>query len=300
MNLNFLPAAVTSKVARQLLVAQKHSPVLMFGTGAVGVVATVVLACRATLKVDDVLKQGEHDKAKIEAASDLPDEKYNEADKQQDLKLSRVKIAIGVAKLYAPAVVIGVASLALLTGSHVILTKRNAGLTAAYAALDKMFNSYRARVVADVGPEKDQEYRYDLVDKEIAVEDETGSYTKTVKVPGPDGRSQYAVCFEKGSSHNWKPEHMYNQMFLSAQQTWANNKLRADGHLFLNDVYRMLGFPDTPAGAVTGWIDGGDGDSTVDFGVFRYDTDMGNMFVNGNERAVWIDPNVDGIIYDKI
>jgi len=300
MNLSFLPAAVTSKVGRQLLIAQKHSPVMMMTTGVVGVVAAGVLACRATLKVDEILKEAEHDKVKIEAASALPDEKYNEADKQQDLKVSRIKVAIAVAKNYAPAIAIGVVSLALITGSHVILTRRNAGLTAAYAALDQMFKGYRSRVIADVGEEKDQEYRYDLVDKEIAVEDETGSYTKTVKVPGANGRSDYAVCFEKGSTHNWKPEHMYNQMFLSAQQTWANNKLAADGHLFLNDVYRMLGFPDTPAGAVTGWIDGGDGDSVVDFGVFRYDKEMGNMFVNGNERSIWIDPNVDGVIYDKI
>ncbi len=295
MRLAGIKNKITSKIGRQILVAQKNSPGVMFVTGAVGVLATVVLAARATLKLEEVLKKIEED---TETAKTLEHEDYSETDRKKDLALVKIKGAIEVAKLYAPAVALGVISVGAMTGSHVILSRRNAGLSAAYAALDKGFKGYRERVLKDVGEEKEAEYRYDLQDKEIAVEDEHGVTTKTVKVKGPGGRSQYAVCFEKGN-HYWKPEHMYNQMFLQAQQNYANDKFNAEGHLFLNDVYRMLGFPDTSAGAVTGWVKG-HGDDSVEFGFFGYDSYMGDMFVQGNERSVWLDFNVAGVVYDLI
>jgi len=297
--LRALSNAVTSKVGRQILLTQKHSPTLMLAAGAVGFVATTVLASKATLKMDGILKEAEADRAKIEKAETEHPEKYTAEDAAQDRKLSKVKLAIEVTKAYAPAVAVGLGTLSLFVGAHVILTKRVAGLTAAYAAVDKAFKEYRARVVADLGEEKDREYRYDIVDKEIAVEDETGAHTKTIKTPSGKAHSMYAICFDR-ENRNWKGDWGYNQSFLAAQQTWANNKLRADGHIFLNDVYRMLGMPDTPAGAVTGWVDGGDGDDTVIFNIFGPDPVGGDLFTQGNERSVWIDFNVDGVIYDKI
>ena len=300
--MNALRAAanvVTSKVGRQILLTQKHSPTIMFAAGAVGFVATAVLASKATLKMDGILKEAENDRAKIEKAETEHSDKYTAEDAEQDRKLSRVKLAIEVAKAYAPTVVVGVGTLALFTGAHIILQRRVVGLTAAYAAVDKAFKEYRQRVVADVGVEKDAQYRYEIVDKEIAVDDETGTHVETVKVVGPNGMSMYAICFDE-HNQRWKSDWDYNQTFLAAQQTWANNKLRADGHIFLNDVYRMLGLPDTKAGAVTGWVDGGDGDDIVIFNIFGPDRMMGDMFVQGNERSVWIDFNVDGVIYDKI
>ncbi|ATN93688.1 hypothetical protein SEA_SCAP1_39 [Streptomyces phage Scap1] len=304
--MNALRAAanvVTSKVGRQILLTQKHSPTIMFAAGAVGFVTTAVLASKATLKMDGILREAEEDRAKIEKAETEHSDKYSAEDADKDRKLSRVKLAIEVAKAYAPAIVVGAGTLALFTGAHVILQRRVVGLTAAYAAVDKAFKEYRARVVADLGADKDAEYRYDLVDKEIYHEDENGPTTKVVKAPsgGCDAGtgSMYAVLFDE-SNRNFKKDWGYNQTFLAAQQTWANNKLRADGHIFLNDVYRMLGLPDTKAGAVTGWIDGGDGDDTVIFNIFGPNGYEGDRFAEVNERAVWIDFNVDGVIYDKI
>lgn len=291
--------AVTSKVGRQILLTQKHSPTLMIVGGTVGFVATAVLASKATLKMDGILREAEEDRAKIEKAETEHSDKYTAEDADQDRKLSKVKLAVAVVKAYGPAVIVGGATLGLFIGSHLILTRRLAGVTAAFAAVDKAFKEYRARVVADVGVEKDAEYRYDLVDKEVYHEDEHGPTTKVVKAPSGNGHSMYAVLFDEGN-RNFKKDWGYNQTFLAAQQTWANNKLRADGHIFLNDVYRMLGLPDTKAGAVTGWIDGGDGDDTVIFNIFGANGYDGDRFAEVDERSVWIDFNVDGVIYDKI
>jgi Family of unknown function (DUF6353) len=291
--------AVTSKVGRQILLTQKHSPTIMLVGGAAGFVTTVVLASKATLKMDGILREAENDRAKIAKAETEHSDKYSADDADKDRKLSRVKLAIEVTKAYAPAVIVGGVSLALFTGAHMILTKRLAGVTAAYAAVDRAFKEYRARVIADQGEAKDREYRYDLVDKEVYHEDEGGPTTKVIKTPSGNAHSMYAVLFDE-TNRNFKKDWGYNQTFLAAQQTWANNKLRADGHIFLNDVYRMLGLPDTTAGSVTGWVDGGDGDDTVIFNIFGPDPVGGDLFAEGTERAVWIDFNVDGVIYDKI
>ena len=85
-----------------------------------------------------------------------------------------------------------------------------------------------------------------------------------------------------------------------------NRKLDLNGYVFLNDVYRALGFESTPYGAVVGWyksknmdeMSGRDG--FVDFGIFNPDNERARAFVNGYERSILLDFNVDGIIYDLI
>jgi hypothetical protein len=52
---------------------------------------------------------------------------------------------------------------------------------------------------------------------------------------------------------------------------------------------------------MVGWIDGGDGDGYVDFGI--YDIAAVNNrreFINGYEPSIILDFNVDGVIWDKI
>lgn len=299
MSLKAIKNKVTSKVGRQILIAQKNSPGVLFAVGAVGVGATVVLACRATLKMEEVLAEAEKNQQQIFNAQALETEDYSEDDAQKDRVNNRVQTAVKITKLYAPAAILGIISIGALTGSHVLLTRRNVALTAAYAALDKGFKEYRERVVSELGKEKDEEFRYGMVEREIAVDTDEGVAVKTVKTFGKsNGRSIYARIFDE-YSQNWDPTKSYNQMFIQAQQNYANDKLRATGHLFLNEVYDMLGLPRSKEGAVVGWVKG-NGDNYVDFGVFNGNTFMGQQFVNGDEKSIWLDFNVDGVVWDKI
>lgn len=303
MSLAAIKNKVTSQVGRQVLITKKHSPVILFAAGVVGVGATVVLACRATLKMEEILEAAEKNSLQIEDAEALETDEYNEQDASKDRAVNRVQTAIKISKLYAPAFVVGVISVGALTGSHIILSRRNVALTAAYAALDKGFREYRGRVVDELGVEKDQEFRYGVVEKQIAVDTDNGTDVKTVKVLNTDGKgSIYARLFDETTSRNWQRQSSYNQIFLQAQQNWANDRLRAQGFLLLNDVYEMLGFERSKEGCVVGWVKNNPrgGDSFVDFGVFSGDAFMGAQFVNGNERSVWLDFNVDGVVYDLI
>ena len=290
--MSLVPVAITKTVARNQLLLQKSSPTILFGAGVVGVVASTVLACRATLKMDDVLHEAQE---KITFAKSLDHPQYSERDREKDIKVVKVQTAVKVVKLYGPAIIVGGLSVAALTSSHNILTRRNAGLTAAYAALEKGFNEYRSRVVAKYGEEEDRDLRYGT--REITTK-EKGKKEKTVTRVGLGDPSIYARFFDV-SSPSWDKEPEYNMIFLKCQQNYANDLLHSRGHVFLNEVYDMLGIQRSKAGAVVGWVMGV-GDDFINFGVFDDKSDKARDFVNGFEGSILLDFNVDGVIFDKI
>lgn len=293
--MKFVPNAVSVKVGRALLHTQKNSPALMFGAGIVGIVGTVVLASRATLKLEGRLESAQSDLADVNS---LKHSGYSDKDRNQDKAIIYSKLVMDVAKGYGPAFILGTVSIASLTGSHVVLTRRNAGAVAAYKAVDKAFSEYRERVLKDVGPEKEREYAFEMEACEID-SDDGKSKRKTDDVVRVSGRSKYSRFFEQ-SNQNWSPQPEYNMLFLRCQQNYANDRFHAKGHLMLNDVYDLLGMERTKEGCVVGWVLD-NGDNYVDFGIFDgHNMDKFYDFVTGKEGGIWLDFNVDGLVYDLI
>lgn len=290
--MQWMPMAVSKALGRQALVLERNSPAILFGTGIVGMVGSTVLACRATLKLEEVLDEG---KENIKKAKTLEHEDYSEKDREKDLAIIHIQTSMKIVKLYGPAIVLGGASVAALTQSHSILNKRNAALTAAYAALEKGFAQYRQRVVEKYGEEEDRNFRYGSREVEVM---ENGK-KKTVLRVGEGEPSIYARFFDPLST-KWSKEPEYNLLLLKCQQNYANDLLRARGHVFLNEVYDMIGVPRSKAGSVVGWIlIGNVKENWIDFGIWD-DDDNVRDFVNGREASILLDFNVDGVIYDKI
>lgn len=282
-----LPPAVTRKVGRLTLLTSKNSPQILFGAGVVGVVGTVVLACRATLKVNDVLDEAQKE--------------LSLADSKRDVASVKSQTAFKIVKLYTPAVVVGGLSIAALTSGHRIQQNRIAGLTAAYAALEAGFEQYRKRVIEEFGEEKDLEFRHGTRVENILERTDKGTKSTEEKKLGDGRPSIYSIFFDETNKH-WQPNDMTNRTFLQLQQSYANDRLNAYGHLFLNEVYDMLGAPRTPEGAVVGWIwqkHPESGDGYVDFGIF----DNGNKDIRETHLGrdgYLLDFNVDGVIFDKL
>jgi hypothetical protein len=286
--MKFIPNVVTAKVARQVLTVQKHSPQILFVAGIAGAITSTVIACKSTLKLEAVIDDIEYDVKDVKTHRD----EYS-TDYYKDLTYIYAKGAYRVGKLYAPAVILGTASIGALTGSHVTLTRRNAGLTAAYAATQKAFDEYRERVQEQLGEKKEADIHHAV--QVLDVVDENG---KKVKVPhaDPNKWSMYARFFDEASV-NWQKNAELNRIFVQAQQNYCNHLLHARGHVFLNEVYDMLGIPRCKAGQVVGWVLGEGGDGFIDFGMYEA---ANADFVNGAERNIILDFNVDGVIYDKI
>ena len=289
------------------LKAIKHSPEILAGVGVVGVVGSLVLACKATTKLSDVLEESKEqlDKIKEVAADPAYEEKYSQDDAKKDTTITYVQTAMKVTKLYAPSVILCASSLGCLLASNNILKKRNTALSAAYMTVDKSFKEYRKRVADRFGEEVEKEIRYNIKAEEITKVDEDGNeVTETVKVmdgtDDPNSYSDYARFFDE-SCAAWQNDAEYNLTFLKAQQQYANDLLKARGRLFLNEVYRMLGIDETKAGQVVGWVynpDNPTGDNFVDFGIYNMQRERVRAFVNGYEPNILLDFNVDGVIWN--
>ena len=289
------------------LKAIKHSPEILAGVGVVGVVGSLVMACKATTKLSDILEESKEqlDKIKEVAADPAYEEKYSQDDAKKDTTITYVQTAMKVTKLYAPSVILCASSLGCLLASNNILKKRNAALSAAYMTVDKSFKEYRKRVADRFGEEVEKEIRYNIKAEEITKVDEDGNeVTETVKVmdgtDDPNSYSDYARFFDE-SCAAWQNDAEYNLTFLKAQQQYANDLLKAKGRLFLNEVYRMLGIDETKAGQVVGWVynpDNPTGDNFVDFGIYNMQRERVRAFVNGYEPNILLDFNVDGVIWD--
>ena len=291
---------------------KKHSPEILVVAGVIGTVASAVMACRATTKIGEILDESNETLDAIHKYSENPETvpdtmEYSPDDVKKDLAVTYVQTGLKIAKLYAPSVVLGGLSISAMLVSNNILRKRNVALAAAYATVDKGFKEYRERVVERFGEAVDHELRYNIKAKEIeeTVVDEKGKEKKVkkkVNVANINEYSDYARWFDS-SNPNWEETPDYNLMFLKAQQKYANDKLIAEGRLFLNDVYEALGIPKTKAGQIVGWVydpSNPDIDSLVDFGIFDCHKENARNFVNGVEPAILLDFNCDGNVWDSM
>jgi hypothetical protein len=307
MNLETIKTFATSRFARQVLVAQKHSPKALFAVGVVGVVGATVLACRATLKVTDVLEEHDRKAEKLKALGKNPVVSEN-LDDELSSKNAKLKLhtLFEITKLYAPAVGVGIIGISALTGSHVILTKRNTAVMAAYAGIQKACDEYRSRVRSEYGDDIDAKFSGGFTERIVEEKTSDGKpkLTNAFEKTGKFGGSPYAVVFDEQSKY-FSKEPGRNEMTLTMKQNWANDKLRLQGHLFLNEVYDMLGLSRTKAGAVVGWVfrkdsEKANGDNYVSFGVLEGDTEWVHAFLDGAEKYITLDFNVDGAILDLI
>ena len=312
MNMNKTKIAndISRKLNRVGFKLKKHSPEILVVSGVVGVVTSGIMACKATTKLSSILDETKETVEKIEEVAANPDmvsEEYTQEDAKKDKVIVYTQTGLKIAKLYGPSIIIGTLSIgAILTGSN-IFRKRNMALAAAYATIDKSFKEYRGRVVERFGEDMDRELKYNVRTEEFKeqVEDENGK-KKTVKnkidVVNPNEISEFAVMFDDGCN-GWTKDPESNKVFLLHQQNYANERLQKKGHLFLNEVYDMLGVPRTKAGQMIGWIydeKNPTGDNYVDFGIFNTYKTANRDFVNGYERTILLDFNVDGNILNNM
>ena len=289
---------------------KKNSPEILLGAGIVGFVGTVVLACRATCRADEVLEFHRRKIKDIEDAKEIADAdpegemSYDVEIYRQDKAIRYLKTTGNLAKLYAPTVAVGALSLACILTSRNIMQKRYLGVVAAYNGLSAAFEEYRKRVRDEYGEGLDKHFRYGTTYEELPVYDENGKKTKEKEqvektetgmvMPNDD-----SCRFFDSSNPNWDKNPTFSMMWLRGQQNILNDILHTRGHVFLNEVYDALGFPHTPQGAVLGWIDG-EGDNCIDFGLYDQNKENVRRFVNGVDNVIMLEFNHDGVIWDKI
>lgn len=296
--------SVNGVASKAVMKLKKHSPEILVMAGIAGTVVSAVLACKATTKVAEILDETKGTLDTIHEGMEtgaINGQEYTTEDGKKDTVVVYAQTGMKLAKLYAPAIILGTLSITSILASNNILRKRNVALGAAYAAIDKSFKEYRGRVIERFGEQVDTELKYGIKAKkfeEIEVDPETGKekkVKKTVMVADPNLQSDYAVYFDS-KSRNYETNSDYNRMFLKAQQAFANDKLQTRGHLFLNEVLDDLDLPRTPAGQIVGWTkDGPDG--YVNFRIVEVERETED---GRHEPALLLDFNVEGNIWEKM
>lgn len=299
-----LDPKITRAIGRAGLQLRKYSPEILMTVGVLGFIGTVVLASKATLKLKPIISNHNDELEEIEfdlseALAKAPSARPPKMEREYARNVATVYLNTGkeLALLYGPAAILGIGTIGSFFGVYGVMSSRNASLTAAYSVVQTTFNEYRKRVIADQGKDVDQSTM-----RSIAEELKKRKNINKKRRNPKDYDSPYAKFFDETSIH-YKRDPYYNLQFLQSQQNYANELLRANGHLFLNQVYHMLGLPDTTAGAICGWVYSSRqeadwiGDNYVDFGI---STPKNNAFVIGQEPSVLLDFNVDGEIYQLI
>lgn len=306
MNLESIKTGLTNKMGMTGLYLQKHSPQILLGAGLMGMVATVILASRASMKVKDIVD--DH----TDAIDDLETMHTGEPPVKEKAKIY-AQTGLELAKLYGPSIGVGVLSIASILYSHGVMANRQASLVAAYGLLAKGYDAYRQRVREELGEEKEQQFHLGLREQTETEtvptlnEDGTVSKKKTKKtklVATGSMPSMYARCFDNTNTQ-YKSDRMMNAAFIAAQERLANDMLILRGYLFLNEVYDRLGFDPTPEGQLVGWVlkspkemKDEKRDGYVSFGLGT--NPVSREFMRGENDAIWLDFNVDGIVYEEL
>ena len=284
----------------------KHSPTIAVVSGIVLMTAGAVTACKASMKVNEVLDDAKGTVDMINKSSE--DGKtpgginYTEEDHVNDLKILYSKTGVKLAKLYAVPIILFGSGIVCVIAGHKIMNTRNAALASAYTGLKKAYDQFEARVKETYGEEEAKNLKYGIKALPISKNgDGSDANENDTVVTAEDNPSEFARFFDESSRYYSKDAH-YNKLFLQSQQSLMNNRLISKGYLFLNDVLTALGFDPTPEGQVMGWVYDEKDDrlrNWVDFGIYDIHRRSARNFVNENDPCVLLDFNVDGNILNE-
>ena len=280
---------------------KQHSPEILLIGGVVGGVVSTVMACKASTKVNDVIEEAKENLEIIREAD------VDEKDAVKAKAAVYIQTGGKLVKLYGPSVALGTASVVSVLASNNILRKRVVAHASVAAAATNSLKEYRDRVVDRFGEDLDKELLYNIKPTEIEekiVNDEGEEETVKKTVNAVDPRtakiaSPFSVFFDE-TCPCWHRNAEYNKNFLLQQQRYANEKLVSQGHLFVNEVYDMIGVPRTEAGQIYGWVhrpDDPNFENYVDFGLINLHDKDARLFINGHEQSVLLDFNPDGDVF---
>lgn len=100
----------------------------------------------------------------------------------------------------------------------------------------------------------------------------------------------FTVQYYEHSSRNWSPDPHINSLFIRTCLNFLQDRLKAQGYLFLNEIYDQLGLARTSQGQLVGWIYA---DCKPDEEIWASDSDSEEEFITLTFRT-------QGVMYDKI
>ena len=201
---------------------KKHSPEILTGLGIAGMIASTVLAVKATPK-----------------AMKLIENKKKEEGTEEFTAVQTVKT---VWKNYIPSVITATASVACLIGSCAESNRRRTAIAAAYALSESALTTYKSKVVETIGEKKEQKIR-EAIAEDVVKENHVSE--KEV-IPTTKGET---LCYDVLSGRYFKS----SSDSIRKAESAVNKRLVSDMYVSLNEFYYELGLDGIKLGDDLGW-----------------------------------------------
>lgn len=197
---------------------KRNSSTILTCIGGVGVVATAVMAVKATPKAIALIEKAKEEKGE---------------------ELTKVETVLVAGPAYIPTVLVGVSTIACVVGANVLNKRQQASLISAYALLDNSYKESKAKVKELYGDESIANVRGEIAKDHYANEDITVD----------DGKELF---YDEFSNRYF--ESTMTDVIKAEYDT--NRQLATEDGVFLNDFYERLGLKTTIEGKELGWSSG--------------------------------------------
>lgn len=194
---------------------KRNASTILTCIGGVGVIATSVLAVKATPKALWLIEDAKEEKGE---------------------ELTTIETVRVAAPAYVPAVLVGVSTIACIFGANVLSQRKQASLMSAYALLDHSYKEYRSKVSELYGEDADANVRREIAKDKYAGDGFSEDNDKQLFYDEYSGR-----YFESTMKDVLIAEHEFNKI------------ITVDGGAFLNEFYDLLGLETTDYGNYLGW-----------------------------------------------
>lgn len=200
------------------LFIKRNASTILTCLGAVGVVATTVMAVKETPKALTLLENAKEEKG------------------EELTKFEKVKVA---GPVYIPSVITGAATIACIFGSNVISKNQQAALMSAYALLDSSYKEYKKKTDELYGEEAGKQIR-----GEIAKDKYTGDEASL-----DDDKELFYDFYSGRYFESTKQEVLWAQYE-------TNRSMFVNYSVGVNEYYDLLGLEPLPEYEMLGWTCG--------------------------------------------
>lgn len=217
---------------------KKNASTILTCLGAGGVIATVVLAIKATPKAMDKIQSAQIDKGEEILNGDREGEvKKNDDGSYEMPSLTVIEMVQVCWKEYVPTVAVGIGSLACIFGANALSRRQQAALASAYTALASSFEAYRDKVKMLCGPGTDEMIEKTMEQEKRDLEDDRPPWdeVQTFYLEG------YPQFFERTMEQVLKAEYELNRYFV------------LKGSATFNEFLQILDLPPMKDGDTIGW-----------------------------------------------
>jgi len=209
---------------RSKLHLKRASPTILTYLAAIGVVATSVMAVKATPKAMMLLEQATDEKGE---------------------KLTKLEVVRVVGPVYIPALAIGVSTISCIFGANVLNKRNQASLVSAYAMLSESYKQYKGAANTVYGEDADSKIKAQMA-KDTYISDGWGY---SVYSPDLDSESEKILCYDLFSQRYFTST---MAAVLNAQYH-VNRNLQLRGEVSINEFYEFLGIDKIENGNNIGW-----------------------------------------------